>query len=207
VHVDEAGKQTAGGHRCGKIRLLALVLASALVSLTLSFTSALGHEGYPLNGGFEAGTSHWNVSYGATFITVTEPVSSGTWAASLTISGTTGEISIYQDVPIFAEATYTLTGWVYKDEVDYRRACLRMEWLPSTAVPSQKCLTADKDFYRPLTVGPVAAPAGATKVRIRAVGDTRTSNPLNPVYFDELSLKCSLTPRLYSPLSLKNYPR
>jgi hypothetical protein len=207
VRADEAGKQTAGGHRCGKIHLLALVLASALVFLAVSFTSALGREGYPLNGGFEDGISHWNVSFGATLITVTEPVSSGTWAASLTISGTTGEISIYQDVPIFAEATYTLTGWVCKDEIHYRRACLRMEWLPSTGLSSEECLTGDKDFYRPLTVGPVAVPEGATKVRIRAVGDIRTSNPLKPVHFDELSLKCSLTPRLYSPLSLKNYPR
>jgi hypothetical protein len=203
----EAHPRGNGGHRCGKIRLLALVLASALVSLTLSFTSALGHEGYPLNGGFEDGTSHWNVSFGATFITVTEPVSSGSWAASLTMSGTTGEISIYQDVPIFAEATYTLTGWVYKDEVDYLRACLRLEWLPSTALAIEECLEDDKDFYRPLTVGPVAVPAGATKVRIRAVGDIGEANPASPVYFDELRLKCSLTPRVYSPLSLKNYPR
>jgi hypothetical protein len=207
----EADRQNDGGHRCRKIRLLALVLASALgsavVSLVLSVTSALGHAGYPRNGGFEAGTSYWNVSHGATCITVTEPVSSGTWAASLTKSDTTGEVSIYQDVPIFPGATYTLTGWVFKDEFDFCCACLRLEWRPSTAPPSQDCLTDDNDFYRPLTVGPVAAPAGATKVRIRAVGEIATADPQSPIYFDEIKLTCSLTPRMYSPLLLKSYPR
>jgi hypothetical protein len=207
----EAGRQDDGGHRFGKVRLLALVLASALgstvVSLALSFTSALGHAGYPLNGGFEDGISYWNVSYGATFITVTTPVSSGNWAASLTRQDIASEVSIYQDVDVHAGATYTLTGWAYLNEPAFDYVCLRIQWPGSTELDEEDCVYDLNDYYRPLTVGPTIAPLDATAARIKAVAGIRTANPPNPVYFDEISLTCSLTPRLYSPLLLKSYPR
>lgn len=206
----EADRQDDGAHIASKARLLALVLASALVStslsLILSTTGALGHAGYPINGGFEDGTSDWNVSYEATFITVTGPVSAGNWAASLTKSDTAGEVYIYQDVPIFPGATYTLTGRVYKDEFDFEYAELRLRWDSSTTEHYER-LTDDNDFYRPMTVGPLVAPSDATKARIRAVAKIRVPNPSSPIYFDEIGLTCSLTPRLLLPLQLKSYPR
>jgi hypothetical protein len=206
----EVDRQDDGARMAKKARLLTLVLASALapvsLSLALSITSALGHAGYPINGGFEDGTSHWSVSHGATFIPVTEPVHSGTWAASLHASDSTGEIWIYQDVPVFGGATYTLTGWIYKDELEYRYADLRLKW-DSDPDEYGARLGTDNDFYSPITVGPLVAPPDATEARIRAVAEIRMPNPPNPIYFDDISLTSSLTPRLLLPLQLKGYTR
>jgi hypothetical protein len=208
--VHEADRQDDGVRMAKKTRLLTLILASALastsLSLVLSVTSALGHAGYLINGGFEDGTSHWKLYSGATFVTVTEPVRSGTWAASLTMSDSTAEIWIYQDVPVFPGATYTLTGWIYKDEHDFEYADLRLKW-DSNSREYNASLGADSDFYRPVTVGPLVAPPDATKARIRAVAKIRSPNPPNPIYFDDISLTCSLTPRLFLPLQLKDYAR
>jgi hypothetical protein len=193
-----------------KARLLTLILASALastsLSLALSSTSALGHASYPINGGFEDGTSHWKLYSEGTFVAVTEPVRSGTWAASLTTSGSTAEIWIYQDVPIFPGATYTLTGWVYWDEPAFKHVELCLKWNSDSLEHSAR-LTDDNDFYRPVTVGPLVAPPDATEARIRAVAKIREPNPTNPVYFDDISLTCNLTPRFFLPLQLKSYAR
>lgn len=200
-----------GERRSRKGRLAALIVASSVastaLSLLLAFTSALGQTDYLTNGGFEEGTSGWTVSSDATFVTVTTPVSSGNWAASLSDCGPAYEINIHQEVPIFPGATYTLTGWVYSDERGFRRVCLRLEWLPPSPGNSEKCLTPEIGFYRPLTVGPVIAPPKATEARISGVAEIREANPPSTVYFDELSLTCSLTPRLRLPLVLRSYPR
>jgi hypothetical protein len=198
------------GSRKGRLAALMVgsSLASTALSLLLAFTTALGQQtDYLNNGGFEEGTSGWTVSLDATFVTVTTPVRSGSWAASLGDCGSAGEINIRQDVPIFPGATYTLTGWVYSDEPDFRYVCLRLDWLPGGSETSQECLTDDNDFYRPLTVGPVMAPSSATKARISALAEVRDENPSSPAYFDDLTLTCSLTPRLHVPLLFKNYPR
>jgi hypothetical protein len=197
-----------GGDRTSrKGRFAALIVASSVastvLSLLLAFTSAFGQTDYLTNGGFEEGTSGWTVSSNATFVTVTTPVSSGNWAAALSDQGSAYEISIHQDVPIFPGASYTLTGWVYKNESGFRR----VEWLPPSPGDSEKCLTGEADYYRPLTVGLLVAPSSATNARISAVAEIREPNPPSPVYFDEISLTSSLTPRLYLPLQLKSYQR
>jgi hypothetical protein len=200
-----------GDRRSRKGRLAALIVASSVASIVLSLllasTDALGQTDHLINGGFEEGTAGWTVSSDATFVTVTTPVSSGSWAASLSDRGSNYEIHIYQDVPIFSGATYTLTGWAYNDEPGFHSVCLRLEWLPPAPGDGEYCLTKEADFYRPLTVGPLVAPSNATGARISAVAEIREPDPPSPVYFDEISLTCSLTPRLFTPLVLRSYRR
>jgi hypothetical protein len=198
------------GDQCSrKSRFLTIAIASALATLLLSLllNTALGQENLLSNGGFENGTSSWNTSYGATFVTVTEPVSSGLWAASLYRGGTTGEIWIYQDVPVEPSATYTLTGWALKNESLFLRVCLRIEWPGSEAPPSEDCFSGDNDYYRAITVGPTLPPSDASVARIKAVADIFGANPPSPVYFDELRFTSSMEPSGYFPLLLKNYRR
>jgi hypothetical protein len=201
-------RHTDGGQRSRKYRFLTITIASALATLLLSLflNTAMGQDNILSNGGFENGTSSWNTSYGATFVTVTEPVSSGLWAASLYRGGTTGEIWIYQDVAVEPSATYTLTGWALKNESLFDRVCLRIEWPGSAAPPSDDCLYSDSDYYRPMTVGPTLPPSDASVARIKAVAKIFGVNPPGPVYFDELSFTSSLERSGYLPLLLKNYP-
>jgi len=200
-----------GDRRSRRGYLAALIVVSSVASivffLLLASASALGQTDHLSNGGFEEGTSAWTASSDTSFVTVTTPVSSGNWAASLSDLGSHYDIRIYQEVPVFPGATYTLTGWAYNDEPGFYRLCLRVEWLPPMPGDSEGCLKGEADVYRPLTVGPLVAPSDATGARISAVAEIRVPNPPNPVYFDAISLTCSLTPRLYLPLLSKNHPR
>jgi len=205
-------QQSGGGGRSKRCLVLTLAVVLSLAPVGLSFfltlETALGYDNLLGNGGFEQGTSAWTASYGATFITVTEPVSAGLWAAALNRSDTTGEIRIYQDVQVFPGATYTLTGWIYKDELLFEYALLRIEWRNSQwpDVDSGQ-LRDDNGYYRPITIGSAIAPPDASKARISAVAWIRDSPPPNPVYFDELSLTSNMMPVAFIPLCLKNYPR
>jgi hypothetical protein len=205
-----AGQQSGGGGRSKRCRFLTLAVVLGLAPVALSFLlnleTAVGWDGNLLqNGGFEQGTSGWTASPGATFITVTNPVSSGNWAAA--ISGTTGLIWIDQDVAVVPGATYTLTGLIHKYEQKFREACLRIEWVASGSPDLQECFSDDISFYRPITVGPVAAPSNVTRAKIRATADIRTPTHTNPIYFDELALTSNMMPIGFIPLCLKNYPR
>lgn len=206
-----AGQQSGGGGRSKRCLVLTLAvvfgLAPVAVSFFLTLETALGYDNLLGNGGFEEGTSGWTASYGATFITVTEPVSSGNWAAALKRSDTTGWIWIYQDVVVVPGATYTLTGWIYNNEPRFDEACLRIEWVGSGSPDVQKCLFGNNAFYRAITVGPVAAPSDATRTIIKARANILTSPPTNPIYFDELRLTSNMMPIGFIPLCLKNYPR
>ena len=206
-----AGQQSGGGGRSKRCLVLTqavvLSLAAVAVSFFLTLRTALGYDNLLGNGGFEQGTSGWRASYGATLITVTEPVSSGNWAAALNRTDATGWIWIYQDVEVIPGATYTLTGLIHKYEPRFHQACLCIEWVESGSPPLQKCLSDDNDFYRPITVGPATAPSDVTRARIKARAEIRTANPPNSVYFDGLSLTSSMMPNGFFPLCLKNYPR
>jgi len=204
-----AGQQSGGGGRSKRCLVLTLAVVLGLAPVALSFfltlETALGYDNLLRNGGFEEGTSGWTASYRATFITVTEPVSSGNWAAAL--SDTTGEIYIQQEVDIVPGATYTLTGRIYKDEPGFMDGCLRIRWVGSDSPDLKDCLSDDRDFYRPITLGPADAPLDARSAKIEGVAVIRTSPLTNPIYFDELSLTSSMMPNGFFPLSLKNYPR
>ena len=207
-----AGQQSGGGGRSKRCRFLTLAvvlgLAPVAVSFFLTLKTALGWDQNLLqNGGFEQGTSGWTASYGATFITVTQPVTSGNWAASLDRTDTTGEIWIYQDVVVVPGATYTLTGWIYQNEPGFDEACLRIEWVESGSPDLQECLPGNNDFYRPITVGPTDAPHDATQARISAAANVGYTQHSYPVFFDELRLTSNMMPIGFMPLSLKNYPR
>jgi len=203
-----AGQQRGGGgpKRCIVLTLAVLLgLAPVAVSFFLSLKTALGCDNLLGNGGFEQGTSAWTAPYGTTFITVTDPVSSGNWAAAL--DGYTGVVWAYQDVDIIPGATYTLTGWVYKDEPAFEYARLRLEWWPPGIIVDSTQLTDDNDFYRPMTVGPALAPTDASRARIKLMANIGDANPPNPIYFDELSLTSTMMPKGFLPLSLKSYRR
>jgi hypothetical protein len=197
----EGVRQSEDGHARGKCRVLVLTVLAGLVpvavSLFLALNAAHAQGSLLANGGFEAGTAGWSQSFGATFLTVTTPVSAGTWAASLTKSGVTGDIWI----------SYTLTGWVYKNDSAFQKVCLRIEWHGTGGVDEvQYCLSQDAGYYRPITVGPTLAPPDTSKARIKLLADIRTADPPSPVYFDDIRLTSNLMPRGYLPLGLKNYP-
>jgi hypothetical protein len=205
----EGGQQSGGGQRPGR-RLalsLALVLGVAPVALSLLLTlkTAYGYGGLLGNGGFEDGTSGWHNSYASTFVTVTSPVWSGNWAASLTRSDTAGEIDIHQDVRVFAGSSYTLTGWIYEDEPAISRVCLRIEWHDSQWPPQEDCLSGDVGYYRPITIAAVTAPPDASTARIMVVAELLDADPPNPAYFDEISLTSNMMPVAYVPLLLRDY--
>jgi hypothetical protein len=187
--------------------IVASSMASIVFLLFLSLANALGQKDYLVNGGFEEGTAGWTASSVTSFVAVTTPVSSGTWAACLGDLNAESEIRIHQEVPVFPGATYTLTGWAYNDEPTFYRVCLRLEWLPSIWTKREACLVDESDFYRPLTIGPLVAPSSATGVRISALAEMIDPDPTDPVYFDEISLTCSLTPRQYLPLLSKKHRR
>ena len=207
----EAGQQRGGDQRPSRrlVLILALVLGLAPVALSLflALETVHGYGSLLANGGFEDGPSCWNRSYGSTFVTVTQPVSSGNWAASLTRSDTAGGIDIHQDVYVIAGATYTLTGWIYKDEPEFSRVCLRIEWRDSGWPPSEDCISGDAGYYRPITVALAKAPPDASRARIMAVAELLDAGPPNPVYFDEIHLTSNMMPSGYIPLLLKNYGR
>jgi hypothetical protein len=204
----EGGQQSGGGPRRSRRLVLSLVLALGVtpvaLSLFLTLHSVYAYGPFLANGGFEAGTSGWHNSYGSTFVTVTSPVWSGNWAASLTRSDTAGEIDIHQDVQIIAGASYTLTGWIYEDEEAISRVCLRIEWRDSGWPPQEDCLSGDAGYYRPITIAAVTAPQDASTARIMAVAELRDAGPPNPAYFDEILFSSNMMPVGYVPLVLKD---
>ena len=125
----------------------------------------------------------------------------------MTQSDTAGEIEIHQDVFVIPGATYTLTGWIYKDEPEFASVCLRIEWRDSVWPNSPECIWDDADYYRPLTVAAVTAPPDASQARIAAVAELRHADPPRPVYFDEIRLTSNMMARSFIPLMLKNYGR
>ena len=207
-----AGQQSGGGGRSKRCRVLTLAVVLGLAPVAVSFfltikTALAWDENLLQNGGFEEGTSGWTALDWWTFTTVTNPVSSGNWAASLDRHDATGWIWIYQDVVVVPGATYTLTGWIYKNEPGFDEACLRIKWVESGSPDLQKCLSGDNNYYRPLTVSIAAAPSHTSKARIEARAEVLTGEHENPIYFDELSLTSNMMPVAFLPLSLKNYPR
>jgi hypothetical protein len=209
------------GHAMRRPLLLGLSLLFPFVlllfSLLLASQSALGSAELLSNGGFEDGTTGWYRSHeDVSFVTVTHPVHSGEWAASLNRGDLTGDIWIYQDVGVVAGGTYTLTGWAYMNDPSFDQVCLRIAWLPPSSPAVQRCLDIVAPDYRPITVGPNVAPMDAVTARITARAKIGTSNPPSPVHFDDLSFtsNVSATPvpspsgpvSFYMPLVLKNYP-
>ena len=114
---------------------------------------------------------------------------------------------VYQDVDVQAGATYTLPGWVHKNEPAFHNVCLLIEWHDSDWPDLADCLSEENGFYRPLTVGPTLAPPDTSKARIKIIADIRTASPASPMYFDEISLTSSMEPRGYFPLLMNNYAR
>jgi hypothetical protein len=212
------GCQSEEDHMPRKVHLLALCLLCLTCFLTLSVLlasqGALGSTNLLENPGFESGTADWYPSSGITFTTSTLHVHSGQWAASLSKTVTSGQIWIRQDVSVVPSATYTVTVWVYENDPNFDKSCLRIAWPGSTWVGSvEACLDGDYGFYRPITLASVIAPTDAATARIWAVAYIGEAVPSIPVYFDDLSLMSSVPPTptpmgtpFYVPMVVKNYP-
>jgi hypothetical protein len=204
----EGGQQSGSGPRRSRRLVLSLALALAVapvaLSLFLTLQRVYAYGPFLANGGFEDGTVGWHNSYGSTFVTVTSPVWSGNWAASLTRSDTAGEIDIHQDVRVFAGSSYTLTGWIYENEAAISRVCLRIEWHDSQWPPQEDCLSGDVGYYRPITIAAVTAPPDTSTARIMVVAVLLDAAPPNPAYFDEILFTSNMMPVGYVPLVQKD---
>ena len=169
------------------------------------------------NPGFEEGTEDWHVDHETTqFNTVTEPVHSGQWAASLNrTDGFGGEIYISQDVEgIVGGVSYALSGWATCNS-NFRWVKLRIDWRNASGsvglwVDSDP-LTGDEE-YQLLTIPKegegegVRAPPDATIARIECMACIQNPNPATPVFFDDLSFTFQgLNWKVYLPLVVKNY--
>ncbi|MCJ7668558.1 MAG: hypothetical protein MUP04_09845 [Anaerolineae bacterium] len=163
------------------------------------------------NPGFEEGTEGWLADSPTTteFITVTQPVHSGDWAASLNrTDGVPGQIYIYQDVQgIIGGMAYTLGGYAYKNDQNFGWVKLRLDWRDSSGsllTVDSPLLTEDQPAYQVLSTGSVLAPANATVARVEGVAYIVSSNPQTPVFFDDLSFTFQGS-QVYLPLVVKNY--
>lgn len=201
------------------IASLIFCVSSLLLAALLSLSSgrASGSSNLLQNPGFEEGTDDWRVDRDTTqFNTVTEPVHSGQWAASLNkTDGVVGEIYFSQDVEgIIGDMPYALSGWAYKNDPRFSYVKLRIEWkdaaLQTVRDDESHILTEDEDTYHLLCIPRecdgtgVRAPARAVKARIKCVAHIQEPNPATPVFFDDLSFTFQGW-RVYAPLVVKNH--
>jgi len=200
------------------VAFLIVWVCSLLLAAPLSPSPGRASDGSNLlqNPGFEEGTTGWDVDHDTTqFVTATEPVHSGTWAASLNrTDGVPGQIYIYQDVEgIIGGMPYTLSGWAtsnsnfwwVKLRIDWRNASGSVgRWVDSDA------LTGDEEEFQLLTIPKegegesVRAPPDATIARIKCMASIQNPSPATPVFFDELSFTFQGW-KVYVPRVVKNY--
>ncbi len=185
-------------------------LALFMLSFLLASQSALGSAELLTNGDFEEGTTGWTISRDEiVFITVTQPVRSGNWAASLNIGVAADKIAIRQNVTVTANVSYTLTGSAYEYGNHFDRSCLRVEWLNPSYPLVESCIDVDAHYYQPITVHVDPAPDTRT-AKILAVAELEDFDGSNAVFFDDLSFTSNIAPTptpivVYVPLVLKNY--
>jgi len=201
------------------VAFLIVWVSSLLLAALLSPSPGRASGGSNLlqNPGFEESTDGWLPDSATTteFITVTEPVRSGEWAASLKKKVGAGFIYIYQDVAVVGGFRYRLSGWVYnyKDIPIEDWAVLRIEWRDSSGeiappVDSEKVYDDEPGYHErhiPYNGSDgVQAPAGATIARIKCMAWVHDSTPPPPVFFDDLSFTFQGW-KVYLPLVVKNY--
>lgn len=169
-----------------RVSLAILALAAALAVLRLP----AGGEDLLANGGFETGTEPWAAFVG-TLDTVGSPVHGGSSAARL--SGTQpGSDEVYQWLTSVApEAPYSFSGWIHLDDPAATQVSLAINWFAPNGdllradQPQTASITIHKPEYQAITTGPLFAPAGASRarLRIRVAVDGAFS-----VYLDDFSL-------------------
>jgi len=182
------------------VAFLIVWVFSFLLARLLSPSPGRASDGSNLlqNPGFEEGSEAWLPDSPTTtqFITVTQPVHSGDWAASLNKIVGGGLIYIYQDVPVVGGGYYTLSGWAYnyKDNPIEDWAMLRIEWRDSSGeiappVDSLKVYDDEAGYQErriPYNGGDgVQAPAAATIARIECMAYVHDSE--TAVFFDEFT--------------------
>lgn len=200
------------------IAFLVMWVSLLLLAALLSPSPGRASSGSNLlqNPGFEEGTEGWLADSPTTteFITVTQPVNSGEWAASIKKTAGAGFIYIYQDVPVVGGFRYRLCGWVYnyKDSPIEDWAVLRIEWRDPSgeiALPIDSLKVYDDESgYQERCIpyngsDGVQAPPTATTARIKCIAWVHDSQSPPPVFFDDLSFTWQGW-KVYLPLVMKN---
>ncbi|MBC7242569.1 MAG: lamin tail domain-containing protein [Anaerolineae bacterium] len=138
------------------------------------------------NPDFEAGKLGW-VSLAGSFEVVSSPVHGGAGAAKVR-----GTIAQYVD-SVYAGAGYTFTAWAVKNDPAVSSVRLVLDWKDaggnSLRRDASSPLSTNSPDYRPLTLGPVTAPAGAK--RVQAILESAGSGYS---YFDDAALDMTSPP-------------
>lgn len=180
--------------------LAALLAIIALSKLPLGNISRTASQALLLNGGFEQASGEtptaWTVQDGI-LTQVATPVRSGSFAAAFS-SGSLSTKAFYQTVAVSAGQSYTLAGYVVKNDPQLASLSLSISWYASedgtgAALASQSspsALTDDQPEYRPLNIE-ATAPQGTRSARVRVVLEPASNNEA-VAYVDDLSFTAIL---------------
>jgi len=173
-----------------------------LVSLVVIVTAALLHvlptlaDGELLqNHDFEQGLTGW-LTKEADFSLVSSPVHNGSLAAAVTTSQQSDKL--FQCVNIVPGESYTLLGYVVKNDPDIERVFLRISWYEETSYEEPNILashdsswvTSDSPDYRSLVVNGVA-PFKANSAMVQAFVIQRSPGNHVTIYVDDMSFVCT----------------
>ncbi|MBM3157394.1 MAG: hypothetical protein FJ004_08945 [Chloroflexi bacterium] len=170
-----------------------IVLFSAVLLLSANvFTShnsnVSASEELLQNGGFEQGTDSWNI-YNGELSTVESPVHGGSSAARLVVDIYRQEAWIHQIVDIVPGGSYTLTGYVLKNDSQAEHVRFQISWWDETeeiGLLDSTRLTTNSPEYQSLTLI-ATAPAKARAARVRAIVRQTDPSGSATVYFDDIS--------------------
>ncbi len=152
---------------------------SSTPSATIAPVTPTPSNGLIVNGGFESIEGGelvgWR-TFGGTLLQAAEPVRDGLYAGCF-VSETASTKWLYQTVSVTPGAWYEMNGYVYDNDPGVAGALLRISWYESADASGSAISTADstvelvapEDAYRPLTTGPVQAPANAHSANARAL--------------------------------------
>jgi hypothetical protein len=170
-----------------------IVLFSAVLLLSVNALAShnsitLASEELLQNGGFEDGTSSWNI-YSGELSTVESPVHSGSSAARFVVNVYRQEAWIYQVVEVVPGENYTVTGYSLKNDLQTEHIRFQISWWGETEEISFRdspWLTINSSEYQLLTVT-ATAPSGAVSARVKAIVHQVDPAGSATVYFDDLS--------------------
>lgn len=172
-------------------------VTSLLVAITL-FTlnvSSVFADNLLLNSSFEDTTTgvpnNWTKNVSTATLGTSTTVKTGAASASINkTNGATGSIYLYQDVDVEVGSYYSISGWVVKNDTKFSYAILRISWRDSSQEMSKtdsSQLTSDSASFQELKIDSVQAPSGVVKARIELLANISTTNPSNPVLFDDIN--------------------
>ncbi len=168
--------------------LFCIALVVSISLLAMSDATTMASQELLQNGGFEQGTGSWNI-YNGELSTVESPVHSGSSAARLVVDVYRQEAWIHQIVDIVPGESYTLAGYVLKNDQQTEHIRFQISWWDGTeeiSLLDSPRLTTNGPEYQLLTV-PATAPAKASSARVRAIVRQTDLAGSATVYFDDIS--------------------